>query len=284
MGTHHKIELYTVRHVSEDGVVRYPRLTEEDFAEEQDEAEAEYLALLEREQKDKVENLAASYFPDKGPFRRELYPKHIEFIHAGGKHEPMSYCPEDCEGKPHRERCVLAGNRCGKSDLGAYEMTMHLTGDYPSWWKGRRFEHPILAWAAGDTSQTTRDIIQLKLLGPFGAYGTGMIPRKNLIHTTTKSGIPHAVETIWVRHISGGRSELSLKSFDQGRLSFQGTKRHFIWLDEECPEDIYTECLLRTMDCDGQVILTFTPLNGLTNIVRSYMGLELLDNEDKVTA
>jgi len=279
-----KESLHTLRHVNpENGMIRYPRLTETDFAEEQAVAESEYLALLEREQKDKVENLISGYFPDKGPLRRALYPKHIQFITAGGKHTPMPYCPEDCEGKPHRERCVLAGNRIGKSDLGAFEMTCHLTGDYPKWWAGRRFDYPILAWAAGDTSQTTRDILQLKLLGPYGAFGTGMIPRKNLIHWTTKSGIPHAVETIWVRHVSGGRSELGLKSFDQGRLSFQGTKRHFIWLDEECPEDVYTECLLRTMDCDGQVILTFTPLNGLTNLVRQFLGLELLDNEDKIT-
>jgi len=107
--------LHSLRHVNlETGIIRYPRLTEEDFAEEQALAEAEYLSLLEREQKDKVENLIEGYFPDKGPLRRALYPKHIQFIAAGGKHEPTANCPEDCEGKPHRERCVLAGNRVGK--------------------------------------------------------------------------------------------------------------------------------------------------------------------------
>ena len=47
-------------------------------------------------------------------------------------------------------------------------------------WEGRTFDHPIEAWAAGDTSQTVRDIIQAKLLGPIGSFGTGLI-RKALI-------------------------------------------------------------------------------------------------------
>jgi len=38
-----------------------------------------------------------------------------------------------------------------------------------------------------------------------------------------------------------------LKSYDQGRESFQGTEQHVIWLDEEPPLPIYVEALTRTM-------------------------------------
>jgi len=50
-----------------------------------------------------------------------------------------------------------------------------------------------------------------------------------------------------------------------------------IWLDEECPENIYNECLIRTMTTDGHVFVTFTPLKGLTPlVVKFYSKAELL--------
>jgi phage terminase large subunit-like protein len=262
-----------------DGQMRFPRLSvksesfQPSFDMPTDEKEQEYVQLLEEEQREKMENKFSALFPDTGPYRRALYPKHMAFIRAGGKHKPMEDCPDDCDGHSHRERCLLSANRVGKTVLGAYEVTCHLTGEYPPWWKGKRFTHPISAWAAGDTNQTTRDIIQLELLGAFGNFGTGMIPKRSILHTTTKGGMAGAVETIFVRHASGGRSDLGLKSYDQGRVAFQGTNKHLIWLDEECPKDVYTECLIRTTTTRGIIILTFTPLNGMTEICRDFLGI-----------
>jgi phage terminase large subunit-like protein len=196
-----------------------------------------------------------SKFPDTGELRRELYPKHLEFFRAGAK---------------HRERCFLAANRVGKTVAGAYEMTCHATGIYPHWWEGRRIDRPQLYWAAGDTGKTTRDVIQTELIGPQGAIGTEMIPAELILDTVAKPGVPGAVEFVYVKHASGGRSTICLKSFDQRRESFQGTKPICIWLDEECPQDIYVECLTRTMTNNGFLMLTFTPLTGKTDIVRSF--------------
>jgi len=36
--------------------------------------------------------------------------------------------------------------------------------------------------------------------------------------------------------------------------------------------DIYVECLLRTMTNEGIMILTFTPLQGLSNVVLSFLS------------
>jgi len=63
----------------------------------------------------------------------------------------------------------MAANRVGKTVVGAYEMTCHLTGVYPHWWEGRRFDHAVDTWACGDTSETTRDIVQKELMGPLGS-------------------------------------------------------------------------------------------------------------------
>jgi len=42
-------------------------------------------------------------------------------------------------------------------------------------------------------------------------------------------------------------------------------------LDEEPPLDIYTESLLRTMTNDGMVMLTFTPLLGMSETVMAFL-------------
>lgn len=184
----------------------------------------------------------------------------------------MFGCPAECDGSGHRERLMCAANRIGKTEgVGAYEVSWHLTGGYPDWWAGKRYDKAIKAWAAGDTSKTVRDIVQEKLLGPPGSHGTGMLPAELIYDTSRKQGIPDAIETIWVRHVSGGVSVLQLKSYDQRRESFQGTEQDLIWLDEEPPMDIYTECLIRTMTTGGIIMLTFTPLQGMSDVVKSFV-------------
>lgn len=166
----------------------------------------------------------------------------------------------------------MAANRVGKTFAGAYEASLHLTGKYPDWWPGRRFNEPTSGWACGDTAETVRDIGQLELLGKIDEIGTGMIPASSIVGSPPrKPGIPDAIELINVRHVSGGISTLGFKGYAKGRKSFQGTAKHFIWLDEEPDQSIYAECLLRTMTVDGMIIATFTPLLGLSDVVLSFM-------------
>ena len=61
---------------------------------------------------------------------------------------------------------------------------------------------------------------------------------------------------------NGGRI-LSM-SCDSGREKFQGAAFDLIIMDEEPPQPIFEECLLRCVDRRGRVILTCTPLKGLT--------------------
>lgn len=199
-----------------------------------------------------------TYYPDEGPLRRELYPKHLAFFEAGAV---------------HRERAAMAANRVGKSEgIGAYEVTLHLTGRYPDWWKGRRFDRPVNFLCGGDTGTTTRDIIVAKLLGPKEDRGTGMIPREDLGAIAPYNGIPGHVDYAKVKHVpTGGWSTVQFRSYDQGREAWQGTERDGGWCDEEPPEEIYTELLLRTMTTKGIIIATFTPLRGLTNVALSFL-------------
>lgn len=225
--------------------------------------------LLEKERRAKTQ--IASYFPATGRYRRDLYPKHMQFFAAGGQHAPMPSCPDGCKGAPHRERCFMAANRIGKTSAGVYETTLHLTGQYPDWWTGKRFDRAIKAWAASDTNKTVRSVLQEKFMGPPGAHGTGLVPAELIAYRTTKPGIAEAVDTIYVKHVSGGISSLQLKSYQEGRESFQADTVHWILFDEEPSLSIYSEGCVRTMTCDGQVALVFTPLQGLSEVVLSFL-------------
>jgi phage terminase large subunit-like protein len=221
---------------------------------------AEALLVLDKEkQRSSFQNL----FPDEGQYRRELYPKHLEFFRAGAT---------------HRERLLLAANRFGKTLAAGQEASFHLTGRYPDWWEGRRFETSIDAWVAGDTNETTRDIIQKTLLGEVawengkkGCDGVGLIPHDAHGSVRWKTGVPDLIDYIEIKHESGRNSRLAFKSYDQGRRVFQGTAKHLIWLDEECPMDVYGECLIRTATTNGILMLTFTPLLGMSELVRSFL-------------
>jgi len=199
-------------------------------------------------------------WPDDGPYRRELYPKHLQFFEAG---------------RFYKERGFIAGNRVGKTLAGGTELTYHLTGEYPDWWPGRRFDEPTRCIAAGDTYESTRDIIQNKLCGPWEDIGTGLIPGDAIIGRDLRAGVSKAMSEVYVRHVSGGTSTLSLRSYDQGRKLFQGVERHFCWCDEEPPLDIWTEMLTRTMAvgdfAGGLMIGTFTPLSGMSDVVLAFM-------------
>ena len=202
--------------------------------------------------------------PGQMLYARYRYQKHLEFFAAGAE---------------YRERCARCGNRIGKTlAMGGYEMAAHLSGLYPEWWTGRRFDHPINAWAAGKKNETTRDIVQGTLLGGITKDhrgkvmdGRGIVPGWLLGKPSWKQGVANMVDTIPIKHVSGGESELGFKSYEQGRTSFEGTGQHVIWDDEEPPEDVYDEQLMRVLTTKGILMLTFTPLLGMTQVVLGFM-------------
>src|SRR5882724_3385157 len=79
-----------------------------------------------------VENRLAHYVP---------YPKQIAFHTAGAT---------------ARERLLMAGNQLGKTLAGGFEVAMHMTGRYPPWWRGKRFDRPVTGWVCGRTGEDLR--------------------------------------------------------------------------------------------------------------------------------
>lgn len=116
-----------------------------------------------------------------------------------------------------------------------------------------------------------RDTVQRVMLGRAGAIGTGAIPKDAILEIVTARGIADLVGTIKVRHVSGGVSLIGLKSYLAGREAFQGETLDWAWPDEECDSAIYTELLTRTNIGNKPVFMTFTPLLGVSEVVRRFL-------------
>lgn len=210
-------------------------------------SEIELLSLMEAEAREASQNRLARYRP---------YPKQAAF-HAAVK--------------THRESLLRAANQVGKTLAASMELATHLTGRYPKDWPGRRWDRPVFAWAASETAQTTRDNIQRLVMGRQGALGTGALPGDSIVKWTAGRGISGAIDTVYVRHSSGGVSILTFKTYDQGRARWQGETLDLVAFDEEPPLDIYLEGLTRTNATNGLVWLTFTPLLGMSEVVRRFL-------------
>lgn len=222
-------------------------------------AEKEALVIqLEREQVERNENKFFHSFPEEGIYARKHYLKHLLFM---------------SKGKEFKQRALISGNRIGKTYTVGFETVCHLTGLYPEWWTGKQFDTPIKAWAIGVTNESTIENIQETLLGVGRDWGTGLIPKALIVGEPTKRpGVPGAYKDVYVKHISGGTSILTIKSQQQGWETVQGAAVHVVWFDEEVKEyNMYSECLIRTATTDGIIILTFTPKCGLTAVVLRFL-------------
>src|SRR5262249_25670171 len=99
-------------------------------------------------------------------------------------------------------------------------------------------------------------------------FGTGMIPKNLFVGDPVLArGESNAYDTIQVRHASGGISVLRFRTYQAGAMALQGESLDLVWLDEE-PSDyaIYSECLARVTATGGFLMITFTPLRGMSEI------------------
>lgn len=214
------------------------------------EEKLELLELLQTQHRRKAENWLVNYQP---------YPKQLEF-HA--------------RGADYRERLFMAGNQLGKTWAGAAELAYHVTGRYPKDWKGRRFPRATRWMVGSESAELTKNGIQRLLLGPpekREEWGTGTIPKECIKDTSPRAGVPDAVSSIVVDHALGEASVIQFHSYDQGRTKWQADTVDGVWFDEEPPLDIYSEGLTRTNATQGLVFVTFTPLLGMSQVVKRFL-------------
>jgi hypothetical protein len=93
----------------------------------------------------------------------------------------------------------------------------HLTGLYPDGGSGDGIG-TVVGWAGGVTGESLRDTMQRLIMGRPGEWGTGTIPKALIVGDPKRAmGVADLIDTVHVRHVSGGISRLSFKSYEKGR-------------------------------------------------------------------
>jgi hypothetical protein len=70
-----------------------------------------------------------------------------------------------------RERALIAANRFGKTLSVSMEVCAHLTGIYPDWWNGYRYERPLNVWVAGVSNKETNQNLKAYYVGDVNKIG-----------------------------------------------------------------------------------------------------------------
>lgn len=191
-----------------------------------------------------------------------------------------SYKPNDKQlafhatGLVAKERAFFAGNRCGKTLCTSAEWCMHLTGNYPDWWNGYRYDRPINIWVAGVTNAETAQSLKTYYIGDVGKEG--------FIHSSLIVKQDRQKHLYYIQHSSGGISKLRFKSYEQRGGAWQAETLDGIHLDEEPPSEIYSEAITRTVSTSpthhGMVTASLTPLSGVTHFMLQYMERLVCDD------
>jgi len=177
-----------------------------------------------------------------------------------------------------QRRGILAANRIGKTVSTCYETAMHLTGLYPDWWPGVRFDKPVNVMVAGEGWQQVALVLQNELLGTNDVkirdhIGTGAIPRDCIVTDTMRSDGANCIG-VEIRHVSGSKSYLLFANYTQEVRQMQGFKLNLAVFDEQPPDDFFSEIVTRTATTQGQVLCSFTPLKGLNGLVSKFWNHE----------
>ena len=175
-------------------------------------------------------------------------------------------------------RGILAANRIGKTVSTCYETAMHLTGIYPDWWAGKRYDRPITAMVAGEGWSQVALVLQNELLGTPDVklkenIGSGAIPKACILTDTMRSDGANAIG-VEIVHVTGGKSYLLFANYTQEVRQLQGFKLNLAVFDEQPPDDFFSEIVTRTATTQGMVMCSFTPLKGLNGLVSKFWNRE----------
>lgn len=136
-----------------------------------------------------------------------------------------------------RFRVIFAGNRSGKSILSSYEVCRFAMGNVPT----KKVEVPNVGWVVCPDSRLFVSVILPYLKKFLGQNLKKYFKREQII-------------------LCNNGSEIHFKSVDSGVEKFTGASIRYCAIDEDCPEEIFREIVMRTIDQQGDLWITITPL------------------------
>jgi phage terminase large subunit-like protein len=160
------------------------------------------------------------------------------------------YKPQDHQIDFHKSTALiklfLGGNRVGKTVAGGADLVWKATGRHPY---NQIHKPPLRCRAIGVDFE---DGIKRIILPEIARW----IPPSELKNGSWEDSYSAGGKTLTLNN----GSFIEFMSYDQDVQKFAGTSRHAIWCDEEPPQEIFNENLLRLLDANGQMALTMTPL------------------------
>lgn len=152
---------------------------------------------------------------------------------------------------PAKIRAIFGGNRSGKTEAGMADALLFLFG-----------QHPI-------RSSGRKPPVYIRYLAP--SYEDGV---KAVIHKKIKELAPRHLlkgglwETAWqekARTLTAANgSVMRFFSYEQAVNKLGGDDVDAVYLDEHAPKAFFIECVARTVDRNGYLVLTMTPEAGIT--------------------
>ena len=144
----------------------------------------------------------------------------------------------------YKGRVALGGNRIGKSDQGAYEACLAITGKHPY----KEFPAEGIGWIVGLDNKMMDRVDQPKF--------EKFLPQHYRKHYDKR-------KNIWYCEGDNRYWEVEFKSTEMGASKFQGAEIDWVWFDEEPKKtEIFTECMTRLIDRRGIWWMTATPILG----------------------
>jgi len=178
----------------------------------------------------------------------------------------------DFEVEDHHNYFIgdILSHNSGKSHCCAFTIACHALGIYPSWWTGITYTHPIDIGIISISTEQMRKSAQVKLMGEPFSIGTGFIPKDmiNMDELHWRAGTNGCLDWVLVKHSSGGWSRLNFMVNEQGQKKFMGYAWDLAWFDEEPEMDVFDEVQMRLVDKRGNIILSYYPYNGETELVQ----------------
>ncbi|MGH7791242.1 MAG: hypothetical protein ACREOB_02900, partial [Thermodesulfobacteriota bacterium] len=166
----------------------------------------------------------------------------------------LNYNPHNKQELFHRSdnqgRLYIGGNRSGKTVGGVVEDIWWLTGKHPY-------------------QQTPRPPTYGRLITVDFKNGVEKIILPQLVQWLPPSELKNGSwEDSYNKNLNiltlANKSKLEIMSHEQPLEKFAGTSRHFLHMDEECPESIFIESKIRLIDTNGHWWMTMTPVEGMT--------------------
>jgi phage terminase large subunit-like protein len=148
-----------------------------------------------------------------------------------------------------KTRIVEGANRSGKTEVCAVDTIIQNTGRIPDIIKDSYPKEYIRAgryWISSRSFGASRDVAKPKV--------ERYLP-KLLVDRFNKAD--------YIYYLKDG-SQIGFKSMDAGMIAYSGDSRLQVWMDEEHSKDVFKEAYMRTIDCSGRIVMSFTPVDGLT--------------------